>query len=164
MDQAKIATDGTLSWNIRAGWRKRPILLPYQIGMAGIAIFIAFAATMFLVVTDPAQPTALSRSLRDAAPPPVGNWNCTLPGRAVGRLRVDGWRYVLTPEAGEPRGGSLAPVGGQAIKNKAAYVRITSGPLKEDFGVGLGHHVDQVEPEILVLNVGPGSGIRCAGV
>ena len=57
MDQAKIATDGTLSWNIRAGWRKRPILLPYQIGMAGIAIFIAFAATMFLVVTDPAQPT-----------------------------------------------------------------------------------------------------------
>ncbi|MGB3339326.1 MAG: hypothetical protein WBA73_19295 [Devosia sp.] len=116
---------------------------------------------VLLAAADLATPTASPQSLRGAAPSPAGRWNCSFGDETAGMLTVEEWRYTLTIDGERASAGTLVPVGGQAIKNKAAYVRVESGPLDDRFGLGLGVQDDTAEPDTLFFNRGPGSGVRC---
>jgi len=94
--------------------------------------------------------------------PLSGSWDCSLAGEAIGVLSVTGSTYVLgTPSAGEPLVGTIERVGKHS-KLQEEFIKVQSGTLREDFGIRLGFHNAVVEPEALVFNIGPGSGIRCA--
>ena len=165
MDQAKVAIDGTISSELFGGLPKRVTLPSSPLWIAGLSGAVAIPVVLLVVaqllgqsaVPQPAVP----QIVKGAAPPPVGTWSCALPGETMGVLAVDGWRYTLTTEGEQPRGGTLAPVGGQGLKNMSAYVRVESGPLKDDFGIGLGLHYEQAEPDNLIFSMGPGAGVRC---
>jgi hypothetical protein len=157
MTEAKIARNH--STHFPGDLPRLANLSPHQFGISGLAI-IASLAVLVMLAGQPA-PSQTETQLRHAAPSPAGTWTCVLSGEVVGKLTVDDWRYELVMDTGEPQGGTLAPVGGQAWKNKAGYVRVASGPLKDDLGLGLGIHDNQAKPETLSFNSGPGSGIGC---
>jgi hypothetical protein len=160
MDQAKVAIDGTMASELFGGLPRRITLPSSPAWIAGLSVAVALPV-LLLVVAELVGSPAVPQQLKGAAPPPAGTWNCALPGETLGMLTVEGWRYALTIDGAQPRVGTLAPVGGQGFKNKAAYVRVESGPLKDEFGLGLGIHLDVVEPDNLIFNKEPGAGVRC---
>ena len=67
-------------------------------------------------------------------------------------------------------GGDGAPQASGALEVEILWskyheevIRIPSGALRDNYGVKLGYHYKVAgQPEMLVFNIGPGSGIRCA--
>lgn len=142
------------------GWIAALIALPVAVVL--VTEFAGLATPVSIAARAPAVPQAWLQLVPEPQQPPSGTWTCDFAGEAVGTLTVTGWQYALgTTAAGEPQSGTLEPLGGRAGKNRATYVQVESGPLKDNFGIRLGIHDDSAKPENLIFNLGPGSGIRC---
>lgn len=99
-----------------------------------------------------------------ALPPyPAGTWACTLSDQVVGTLVVEGPNYLFTDrDAGTAVSGKLvASTADLGPTANASFVRVSSGPLNDVHGVGLGFY-NRADAETLVFNVAPGKGITCA--
>ena len=131
------------------------------------AIGLALAPLAGALNRAPVAPEAatvaapLMRIVPEEQQPPKGTWSCALPGGTVGTLTASGWHYELAA-AGISGAGEFEPIDGRAAKNRATYLRVTSGPLREQLGIRLGLHDYVGGPGSLTFNIGPGSGIRCA--
>lgn len=162
MDQHKSATSMTMSSELfpgLAGPQLRPLsavlrshrLLLIVCGLMALTLAVVYAAA-----------TAWAPSAKPSAQSPLsGSWNCSLAGKSVGVLVVDGWTYVLgSGGVGDQRAGTLERVGVHS-KTQEEFLKVHDGALREGFGIRLGFHNAVVEPEQLVFNIGPGSGIHC---
>jgi hypothetical protein len=157
MDQAEGFADRTMSLRVTGGFPKLASTSPFWTA----AIAAVLATPLLLPVTADVVEQSPKKQLRNAAPPPTGHWRCVLDSTILGTLVVDGWQYSLSIDGEPTTSGTLEPVGGQAMKNKAAYVRVESGPLKDRFGAGLGFHDDAAEPPNLLFSIRSGLGLHC---
>lgn len=123
------------------------------------ALIISGLLSLLLMIFAAGALGWLPSSVRPSPGPLSGTWGCSLAGEPVGNLSVDGWKYVLGPnDAGEQSVGTLEIVVYPG-KYREEFVKVQGGTLSEKFGIRLGFHVPK--PELLVFNIGPGSGIRC---
>lgn len=141
-------------WGAATGPRRRSLIISGLLALA-LILMTAVPLGLHLSMVTPAPPLAASSPLS-------GTWGCSLAGEPIGNLSVDGWSYVLgSKAAGIQPAGVLERVvlGG---KYHDEIIRVPSGTLREEFGVKLGFHYNVAgQPEVLVFNTAPGSGIRC---
>lgn len=125
-------------------------------------LVLAGLLALLLAGVTATAPAWLSASVQPSPQPLDGTWSCSLAGEPVGTLSVNGTNYVLGPnDAGDPGAGVLELVV-YATKYREEVIKVQNGTLKEKFGVNLGFHYDVPDqPQALVFNIGPGSGIRC---
>jgi len=134
---------------------------------AGRRLIVSGLLSLLLIMLASALLGPLPSSVKPAAQsvpeaqPLRGTWDCSLAGTPIGKLTVDGWDYVL---GGGQAAGTLGLVVFPA-KYHEEVIRVPSGTLREKFGAKLGFHYKVAgEPEMLVFNIGPASGIRCTRV
>lgn len=86
---------------------------------------------------------------------PVGDWTCTATGasEAAGLLTMTETTYAFTP--------ANAPSGSGSYRIDRNVLTVTSGPLKDDFGLGHGHFSTRTSPLSLTFDTAAGRGMTC---
>lgn len=128
-------------------------------GIAALSIAVLVAASL------PWEPISSKRGAQPLAgtQPLDGNWSCSLAGEPIGTLSVEGWDYALGSNDGVGQASGALEVVILWSKHHEEVIRVQSGDLRDRFGVKLGYHYKVADqPEMLVFNIGPGSGIRCS--